>query len=65
LGNFDIRKFIKVSAGKIKFTIERSTGSVILNIPHPRTICSSHSAVNPLAPTWTIPLESGATLNMV
>jgi len=65
LGNFDIRKFIKVSAGKIKFTVERFTGSMILNIPHPRTICSSHGAVNPLAPTWAIPLESGATLNMV
>jgi hypothetical protein len=65
LGNFDIRKFIKVSAGKIKFTIECSTGSVILNIPHPRTICAGHGTINPLAPTWTIPLESGATLNMV
>jgi len=65
LYNFYVRKFIKVSAGKIKFTIERFTGSVVLNIPHPRTICSSHGAVNPLAPTWAIPLEFGATLYMV
>jgi hypothetical protein len=38
---------------------------VVLNIPHPRTICSSHGAVNPLAPTWAIPLEFGSTLYMV
>jgi hypothetical protein len=65
LNNFYICKLIKVSAGKIKFTIECIAGSVILNIPHPRTICARNGAVNPLAPTWAIPLEFGATLYMV